>query len=56
MVINSQHRLNIMCGSYISMEKSLSQIKMYLMNSIAIKFLVENSWSILVYEEEIVTR
>ena len=54
--INFQHRLNEMCGSLLSMGKSLSQIKVRLMNSIAIKLHVENLKSILVYAEGRATR
>ena len=41
-VINFQHRLKKIRGSFLSMEKSLSKIKVRLMNSTAIKFQVEN--------------
>ena len=54
-VINFQHRLNTMCGSYISMGNILSQIKVFLMNSIAIKTHVENPRSRLVYAKGIDT-
>ena len=37
LVINFHPRLSEMCGLSISMEKSLSHLKVYLMNSIAIK-------------------
>ena len=45
-----------MCGSFISIGNSLSQLKVSLMNSITIKLHVENTRSILVYAEEIATR
>ena len=45
-----------MCGSYVSLGKSLSQLKVLLMNSIAIKLNVENPRSGLVYEEVRATR
>ena len=48
-VINFQHRLRNMCASLISTEKSLSHLNVHLMNSIAIKTLVGNPSSSLVY-------
>ena len=50
-VINFQHRLIEMCGSFLSMEKILSHIKVHFMNAIAIKLHMENTRSILVYAE-----
>ena len=37
LVVNFHHRLREICGSYLSMGESLSQLKVYLMNSIVIK-------------------
>ena len=48
-VVKFQNSINKMCGSHISMGKSLSQLKVRLMNSVAIKLHVENLRSILVY-------
>ena len=55
-VINFQHRLRKMCGSFPSIEKSLSQLKALLMNSISTKLLVENPRSRSVYSERRATR
>ena len=51
-VVNFQHRLNEMYGSLLSIEKSLSQLKVRLINSIAIKLQVKKTRSILVYAEK----
>ena len=51
LVINFHHRLSEMCGLYLSMKKSLSQLKVYLMNSIAIKLHGLNQRSRSVYAE-----
>ena len=51
LVINSQHMLDKICGSYLSIRKSLLHLKVNLMKSISIKPLVENPSSRLVYEE-----
>ena len=50
-VINSQHNLKEVCGSLLSMYKSLSQLKLHLMNSISNKHHVENTSSRSVYSE-----
>ena len=55
-VINSQHRINEMCGPFPPMEKSLSHLKVGLMSSIDIKNQMENPTSRLVYEEGRATR
>ena len=54
--INLQHRLNKMCGFLLSIDNSLSQLKVHLMNSIAIKLHVKNPRPISVYKEGRATR
>ena len=49
--INFHPRLNEMCGLLLSMEKSLSQLKVYLMNSIFIKLRGGNQRSRSAYAE-----
>ena len=51
LVINFHHRLREMCGLYLSMDKSLSQLKVYFMNSIIIKLHGVNKISRSVYAE-----
>ena len=51
-VINFHRRLNKKIGSYIPMKKCLSQIKVRLINSVAIKLQMENPRSRLFYAEE----
>ena len=51
LVINFHPRLSEMFGLSLSMEKILSQIKVYLMNSIVIKLRGENRRSRLAYAE-----
>ena len=51
LVINFHHRLREMCGLQISMEKSLSQLKVYLMKSTVIKLHGVNQRSRSVYAE-----
>ena len=51
LVINFHHRLIEICVSYISMGKSLSHLKVYLMNSIFIKIHGGNTLSRSVYAE-----
>ena len=50
-IINFQHSLNNICGSFILMENILSHLKVRLMNSIAIRLKVENPRSISVNTE-----
>ena len=49
--INFQHRIRKMCWSLISTKKSLSHLKVLLMNKFTITRHVENSSSIPVYKE-----